>query len=163
MRFDDYYEESFNNQAWLWEQSLRNAMNGRRGQQALRDLRDELLEMPVKELIGDSLSDGKGVCTVGAFVIARRMKRDGVTREQAVKDLFEQEVADQWDPEFGFEDTYEIEQRTIACAVDVGLAKTLAVELAFTNDLFYKATPEERYQKVLAWVEKRIIEEPVAA
>lgn len=152
-------DEMFPGQWWLWEESLRRAMNGKRGQQALRDLRDELLAMPEKVLIEGRLSDGKNVCTVGALVVHRRVQA-GEDREAVLADLCSKIT---WDEEYGPDDQWEADDMTLCVAMQAGVARTLAVDMAGLNDDFYRSSPEERYEKVLSWVEARIIEEPVAA
>jgi hypothetical protein len=159
MRFAGDYDETFPGQWQLWEASLERAMSGRRGQQSLRDLEQALLELPEKRLISGRLANEGEVCVVGALVAHRRVA-DGETREQVLSSL-EQMIPeeDQW----GYTDEWEAEQETILQAESVGLSLTIACTLSQLNDDFYKATPEERYEKVLAWVRARIIEEPVAA
>lgn len=156
MRFQDADVE-YPGQEWLWEHALEMAMSGKRGQQALRDLEQALIELPEKVLIEGRLSDGENVCTVGALVAHRRVQR-GEARSDVLMNLCMQTGED---PDWI--DSWEAEEATINEARSVDVALTIACELAALNDDFYRATPEERYKQVLAWVRERIIEEPVTA
>jgi len=151
VRFSDGDEE-YPGQWWLWEQALNRAMNGRRGQQVLRDLERALLELPEKTLIDGSLSDGEGVCAVGAYVAHKRVEA-GEDRDEVLARLRKLAYNEHWDE---FED-FEAEQSTIDEGQAAGMQLTLAVTIAGLNDEAYKITPEERYEKVLAWVRSRIL------
>ena len=157
MRFSDGDEE-YPGQWWLWEQALFRAVNGRRGQQVLRDLERALLELPEKQLIDGCLSDGKGVCAVGAYVVQKRVEA-GEDRDEVLRLLnLMAPFSDDWGP-----DGWEAEEATIEEGRAAGMQLTLAVSIASLNDEYYPVTPEQRYERVLAWVQKRIIPEEVAA
>jgi hypothetical protein len=158
MRFSDGDVE-FAGQEWLWENALARAMSGKRGQKALRDLEQALVELPEKRLIDGRLSYKGEVCTVGALVVHRRVQQ-GESRESVLAQL---EALISGNEDWVERSGWEAEEATISAARSVGVALTIACDLAYLNDCFYRATPEERYEKVLAWVRERIIEEPVAA
>lgn len=156
MRFSDGDEE-YPGQWWLWEQALFRAVNGRRGQQILRELEQALLALPEKQLIEGRLSDGKGVCAVGAYVTHKRVEA-GEPRDEVLAMLKRRaELAD------GDLDGWQAEEETILQAEATGMQLTLAVSVASLNDEYYPVTPEQRYERVLEWVQKRIIPEEVAA
>lgn len=86
-RFGSEYEEQFPGQAELWEANLRRAMSGKRGQAALRDLEEALLELPEKKIIRGKIADRRGqVCTVGLLALHRRT-RSGEDREAVLAAL----------------------------------------------------------------------------
>lgn len=61
--YSDDYEFSM-----LWEQAVKRAANGYRGQHLLKKLRGALDAMPVKRLIVGTLKDHRGeVCALGAL------------------------------------------------------------------------------------------------
>ena len=144
MRFADG-EEEYPGQWWLWENALTRAISGKRGQQVLRDLEQALLELPEQELIDGRLSDGAGVCAVGAYILSKRVAA-GEEREDVLRDLVVQA---------GEFDGWEAEDATITKARRAGMQLTLAVTIAGLNDELYKATPAQRYEWVLGWVRKR--------
>jgi hypothetical protein len=152
-RFDNDWDEDFPGQWWLWEQALSRSINGRRGQEALKDLREALLALPEKRLISGRLADEQGsVCTVGALALHRRMKA-GEPRRLVLEQLAELVEAD----EGGFLSSYEADEATIILGKQVGLTTTIAVHLGAQNDASWKETPEERYERVLAHVEALIL------
>jgi len=74
-RFGSEYEEQFPGQGELWEANLGRAISGKRGQAALRDLEQALLEMPEKKIIRGKIADRQGqVCTVGLLALHRRTR-----------------------------------------------------------------------------------------
>lgn len=158
MRFqgDDGHEHP--GQEWLWEEALRRAMNGKRGQQVLRDLETALLALPEKKLIEGGLSDGSNVCAVGAYVVQKRV--DGGEDRQEVLDKLKAACwSEHWDKFEGFES----EMATIDYARAAGMQLTIACTIAGQNDDYYALSDEERYERILAWVHRRIIPEEVAA
>jgi len=153
---DEDYPE-YNN-AWdLWNASVNRHLGGAKGQQALRDLRAALLALPEPRLIEGRLADERGcVCTVGALALHRRTTA-GEPREKVLSDLASLIKPDERWNEI---DAYESEERTIQCGRDIGLKMTMAVTLAARNDdISRDETPEQRFERVLAWVNERIFDE----
>lgn len=75
----------------LWRGAVHRALKGKRGQQALREIRDALDAMPEKALIGESLVTAEGeYCTLGALGVARGLDLSKVDPEDwdAVAELF---------------------------------------------------------------------------
>lgn len=134
----------------LWENALWRAINGRRGQQVLRDLERALVALPEKALMDGGLSDGKQVCAVGAYVAQKRVEA-GEDRAAVLEDILA--PRDDW----GYMDGWEVEERTISHGRLAGMQLTLIVAIAGHNDDLYRVTPEERYERMLAWVRDRII------
>jgi hypothetical protein len=154
-RFDsDDCDENFNNEGLLWWANVERHIKGAKGQAVLREIRDVLRAMPEKVLLSSRLADEKGhVCAVGAVALARRVAK-GESRDDVLCDLARKIPED---------DTYNGADITASVGVAVGLKYGLAWALGDANDGYWKDTPEERYERVLAWVEKNIQPEPVAA
>jgi len=153
VRFDSDYDEQFPGQWWLWEANLQRNFSGKAGQRSLRELRDALLALPEKKLIETRLADEHGhVCALGALAVQQRVAR-GEPRDKVLAAMAAESAADD-----GYVDTWEAEQQTLAEAKACGVKVPMAVTVAWENDFgpSSKETPEERYVRVLAWVEKRI-------
>lgn len=145
MRIGYSDEEDYPGQFALWQANCKRSLDGRCGQQALRDLRDELLAMPSKRLIvGDLAGEGE-VCAVGALLRHRGIAQSELERLNGSTD-----PADWY--------TDEIASR-------YGVPPLVAWKLVELNDMelaaFRDATPEQRYVEVLAWVNEHI-HEPAA-
>lgn len=138
----------------LWEEALYRAVNGKRGQRVLRDLERALVELPEPKLIDGSLSDGVGVCAVGAYVAQQKVEA-GEDRDEVLASL--RRLA--WNERWNAFDGYEAEMSTIDQARAAGMQLTVAVAVAGLNDDLYKVTPEQRYERVLSWVRQRILPE----
>jgi hypothetical protein len=135
-----------------WEGALKASLNSKRGQAALRKLREALLALPEKRLIANSLSDEGQVCALGALAAYEYGKATGKTWIEAIDDIDNGEG--DYMPE------------TIRVVQDLGFSYTLAWTIAEENDrevwsfkggVVTAETPEQRYEYMLAWVERRII------
>lgn len=115
-----------------WRGAVASATKGRRGQQLLKDLLVALDEMPEKKLITDSLIEKDGaVCALGALGKKRGIDMSGI------------------DPE-----NYDKVANTF------GIASPLAQEIMYMNDeAWYCDTPEERFNRMRAWVSRQILPE----
>ena len=137
--------------AWIrWEGRRKKVLNGKPGKAALQDLERALLVMPHKRLIEGALCDGKtGVCAMGAWLY-RRYVDQGMRPRDAWRKLQVEGIpkGGQW-----FDDGVGEElQRSIDLgARDLGITKTLAEIVAYTNDedVSWHLTPEKRYEEVL--------------
>jgi len=153
----DEYDYEFPNQGELWSANVRRHLKGAKGQAILRELRDALLSLPEKKLINGRLADEQGcVCTVGALAAHR-----GVSLKE-LADLIKPD--EQW----GEIDAYEAaECRTMDLGRRIGLKEVMSVTLAYRNDDVWFApvdeSDEQRYTRVLAWVESQITPELVTA
>jgi hypothetical protein len=97
-------------------------------------MRDALDAMPEKRLIARELESNGEVCALGAVGRARGIDMAGI------------------DPE---------DSERVAATFDI--AEPLAREIAYENDEDYRQpTPEERWQYMRAWVERRIKKETEA-
>lgn len=145
--------EDFPGQWQLWEAALTRSVNGRRGQAALRDLRDALISLPDKRLIKRRLADEQGcVCTLGALALKRRVDA-GESRQVVLQSLASLIQGD--------DDEWDAGEKTLRVGEQIGLSMTMTIELASSNDdVVYRLgseTPEQRYNRVLEHVEKLIV------
>ena len=126
----------------LWRNAVHRAMDGKRGQVFLRELRDALDALPEKRLVTGALvretgdPHGGGCCTMGAVCLSRGLDVGEVDPDDrhGVAKLF-------------------------------NIAPAMAAEIAFENDEhdYYRQsgeTPEERWTRMRAWVEKHIAPTP---
>jgi hypothetical protein len=148
-RFSDDYDEEFNNQGALWWSNAERALNGRKGLATLRELRQVLEEMPEKAIISGRLANEQGqMCVVGALVVARRVSK-GEKREAVLAELARIIPED--------EDCNGSDE-SATLGVSIGLSYMLAWRLAYMNDedVYWKATPEERYRVIVKWIDARL-------
>lgn len=122
----------------LYRQAVDRATKGKRGQAFLRELRDRLIELPVKELTAGELADPikKTVCALGAALVPRL--------EGKVDDPYD--TAAQMTPDYG--DSHNL-------AMKLGIARSLVNEIQFHNDddwSMRNETPEHRYRRMLDWI-----------
>lgn len=170
-RYDDNFDgEDFPNQVALYRANVERALKGKRGRQALRDLRDALLALPEPRLIEgalctvnpakraeahggmfrDSMTEelaekGEGVCAIGAYLWHRKVKA-GVDPAEAFDSLPTLE-----------DSNYELHDTATLARHEAGMAYPLAWDLAYRNDETYRRmTPEERYTAFLAWIEAEL-------
>lgn len=145
----DSYEEEYPNQALMWQWNLEQHLKGAKGQAVLRELREALLELPERRLIRGRLADEDGcVCVVGALAVHRGF--DIQLLAEKIKP----------DPRWGDIDEYDSELATQALGHELGLKDVMAMALAAHNDDAWSApineTLEQRFERVLAWVEKAL-------
>lgn len=174
---DEYDGEDFPNQAALWQANAERALKGKRGRQALRDLRDALLALPEPRLIAGALCTVNPAKRVGGrtgqdWFIADidQMGGEGVCAGGAL--LWHLKVKGGMDPIAAFDSLPTLEDSNHSgwesaelIAHEAGLAKPLAVEIAFRNDETYlRMTPEDRWTAFLAWINTELGDvEPAAA
>lgn len=134
------YTDDFDSEDYplaLYRRAVANAINGRRGQDLLRKLRDALDTMPSKRLISNAIKDSSGdVCAFGAL----DPKAPGPL-----------DPNDDWN-EFGQADDL---------AKHFGIARALAAEITYMNDEWgnwrsHDETPEQRWTRMRAWVDEHI-------
>ena len=127
-------DEDYPGQFELWQANCERSLRGAQGQAELRELRDALLALPEKRLIHGALVDEEGgVCAIGAYA-----SRKGL-------DL------GKFDPE---DETDEV-------GIEAGMPKFVAWKVVEMNDmeLHSRFTSEERYTRMLAWVESKLAKE----
>jgi hypothetical protein len=120
----------------LYRQAVHRAATGYRGQHLLRRLRDALDAMPVKRLIaGDIRNEAGEVCALGAL--------------------------DPNAPKYNEDDDWG-DGNARELARHFGVAPALAAEIVYMNDEFMEyrcrdETPEQRWERMRAWVESQIV------
>ncbi len=148
-RFIDGDGDSIHPKHW-WRIDLERALASGRGQRILKDIERCLLTMPERKLIAgeivrydDESGDG-AVCAVGAYALWIKVQ-GGTERQAALADLNQRwgGQADEWD-------TQELGR-------SVGLARTVAHQLGWVNDMWLQdQTDEARWESVLGWVRSKI-------
>lgn len=126
-------EEDYPGQFGLWQANCERSLRGKEGQAELRELRAALLALPEKRLIHQDLEDGQGgVCAIGAYG-----RHKGVDLSK-------------------FERDYDTDEVGIAG----GMPRLVAWKVVEMNDVQFNRymTPEQRYEKMLAWVESKLAE-----
>lgn len=160
-RVDDGYEpDSVEDElrSWAFQGNMDRSLAGKKGQKFLRELEAALVALPVKRLSKGALAACRDVdspkvyeptgdvCALGAVAVGRAVAA-GKTREQALE-----EIALKFHPEnfcTGWELTGEEAHLLKIC-------HPLAFAVASENDECCVATPEARYEKVLAWVRSNL-------
>lgn len=175
-------DPNFQNEWHFWQANARRALKGRRGRRVLAELREALSNLPDKRLIsralctvnaerrspavreidfgdGEAFTDdsdlrefgevvdeqGQGVCAVGALLWWRKVKA-GADPVEAFDQL---PTLGDWD--HGLEATADLAR------AEADVVFPLAWQLAYRNDETFEAcTPEERYEKFMAWLDTEL-------
>ena len=141
-----YHEDDSDNWSFImWRGRVASSIRGKRGQALLRELEAALVALPEKKLCqSDFANPTTGqVCALGAVALKRRLDK-GQDRATAIREIA---------AEFP-----EGEEAELVCE-EFDIAEPLAKEITYVNDeyLTYEdATPEKRYEEVLAWVRSKI-------
>lgn len=160
MRISYSDDEDYPGQFNLWQANCRRSLQGKVGQTELRELEAALLALPEKRLIHGALTNDEGdVCAIGAYA-----RHKGVDLSK-------------FDPEYESDDV----------GIAAGMPRLVAWSVVALNDLqidgyyryaegpslepyrsysehrgvwtYFEYTPEERYEKVLAWVRGKLVGE----
>lgn len=149
-----------------WMGASKQAFNGKRGQDLLRELEAALVALPSKRLIDHEWAAGGDVCTLAALDIQRMSARTGMNWDAArlvIQQL--QYGGDRDDLEDYWED---IGDPAEFARERLGMTYTLAWEIIYENDqtwaggsylqagAFHQITPEERYKRMLRWIRGKI-------
>ncbi len=163
MRINCSDEEDFPGQWGLWEGNCGRSIRSKAGQRELREFEAALLALPEKRLIHGKLRDDEGgVCAIGAYGLHK-----GVDLSK-------------FDPEYDNEEVgiaggmprlvawsivalndMDIDDHLEFCPGPVPLTTWGALQhppAGYYVNIPY--TPEERYEKVLAWVRARLKADP---
>ena len=126
------YSDDLDNWATIkWRGAVSSAIRGRRGQAFLREMLAALDALEAKRLIANDLERDGEVCAIGAVGVRRGIDMSAI------------------DPD-------DCEQRDLLGSM-FGIASALAAEIMALNDERYYATPEERFERVRAWVAAQIV------
>jgi hypothetical protein len=127
----------------LWRGAVNRAIRGYRGQDLLRRLRDALDAMPVKRLIVDAIKNDDGeVCALGAldptpldYDAESLADHFGIARALAAEIVYQNDENGERFEAHDFEDADGIKRRNWRTIYE---------------------TPEERWTRMRAWVERHI-------
>lgn len=147
----------------LFRGNVRRSIRGYFGQARLKELRDALLALPVKVLHADIFAEGTKdaprVCALGAWALAKT--GDPETARSLVSDPdSDNETADSlkqdgWPKLVVLDVIYENDRTAYVYETVEGPAN----RWESLPQLWREETPEERYTRVLAWVNEQIIKE----
>jgi len=125
------YVDDFDDDHWQfirWRGAVKSAMRGKRGQAFLKEMLAALDALPEKRLIADSLEEDGEVCAIGSVG-----KQRGIDMSKI-------------DPE---------DYSSVAGAFQI--AEAMSREIQYMNDEWFdRATPEERFTKMRAWIVSQI-------
>lgn len=157
MRIGYSDDEDFPGQFELWQANCQRSLNGKKGQAALKELEVALLALRDKRLIADKLQDANGdVCALGALARYKGQLIATAEAEDGAEDEWEENDMDAEMEEFG---------------VSLGMPRLVAWKVVSKNDIeirgtydyskeprgtFVPVTPEQRYERLLAWVQQKI-------
>lgn len=149
MRLNYSEDEDYPGQFNIWQANCRRSLHGKKGQAALRRLRDALLVMPEKALRSGKLVAHDGaVCAIGALARA-----EGKLPEP-------EPITGDWEDD-------DIDDTAEWAADNLNIPKLVAWKVVEQNDIQLdtkwvrlegpvQLTGEERYAKMLAWVESQL-------
>ena len=121
-----------------WRGRVASAIRGKRGQALLKELAAALDAMPEKRLIRYTLQAKDGdCCAIGA--VCKAKGKDYTAHQD--------------------DDPYDLEELNAELANELDVPECLIREIEYENDEgAWKETPEQRWTRIRAWVQKRIKE-----
>lgn len=121
-----------------WRGMVASAIRGKRGQALLKELAAALDAMPEKRLIRYTLQAKDGdCCAIGA--VCKAKGKDYTAHQD--------------------DDPYDLEELNAELANELDVPECLIREIEYENDEgAWKETPEQRWTRIRAWVQKRIKE-----
>jgi hypothetical protein len=162
MRISYSDEEDYPGQFELWQANVTRSLKGKNGQRVLRELESALLALPGRRLIDGMLQDADGeVCALGA--LAKHKGHALVADKRSKSEYDEIDLSGEME-EFG---------------VELGMPRLVAWKVVEKNDIAFEGrelitcegpyrwpaerpktmvsiTPEIRYEKMLAWVQRQL-------
>lgn len=140
----DDYGDDFPGQLDLFRANVQRSIWSRAGQARLRELRDALSALPVKELAADLFAAGSDaspeVCGLGAWAWWKSQGDIAAARAMVPSDADDHDTCD------------ALKSR--------GWPRLVVLEAVYMNDdggLSRGETPANRYARVLAWVESQLL------
>ena len=141
--YSDDFGDDFPGQMELYRANVERSIRGAFGQQRLKELRDALRALPVKELQADIFATGSNeapqVCALGAWALAKCGGDVEKAREMVRSDDDDHDTAE--------------------ALKSHGWPRLVVFDTIYQNDQEWSRfeTPARRYERVLAWVESQIL------
>lgn len=152
------YTDDFDDQ-WgliMYRGRVTSAIRGKRGQAFLLELLAALDAMPEKRLIAESLKVEEGaVCALGAVAAKRGFEAEKIKH---LNNQFDYGAADYVAQEFGIA---EVMTREIVWVNDEAGNGHSEVDIYDGKRRWYPETPEERFERVRAWVVSQVRPVPI--
>ena len=145
--YDDWYGEGPPPE--FWRQAVERAAKSKRGQQFMRDFRDALDAMPVKELVTRELrTPGGAVCALGAVGTHRNVDMSELLRAADDQDL------EAWESDW----ECNVRENSDIMSEWFNIAPALVREVMYTNDEgnYSPENPAQRWQRMRRWVAEQI-------
>jgi hypothetical protein len=171
----DYFDEEFPGQMNLLEQAAHRALRGKRGRQALADLREALLALPDHRLIAGALStyglveraeqenEGRYIDTFRLAEAEGKVEEQGIGVCAVGAYAWHKLVKSGMTPDEAFDQLPNLPDydssmdETAYFGTKYGLTMSLAWTLADINDeTMGEATPEQRWERYIAWIDKEL-------
>lgn len=146
--YSDDYGDDFPGQIGLYRGNVERSIRSKAGQARLRELREALLALPVKELEAEIFAEGTRelprVCALGAWALYK----SGGDVEAA----------------HGMVSRHANDFETSEALKDHGWPKLVVMEAIFKNDegSWTVNTPAQRYDYIMRWLDRNIVERAVA-
>lgn len=118
-----------------WRGAVISAIQGRRGQEFLRELLAILDAMPDQQLIANSFATDAGVCALGAVFVDRGVEPPDI------------------DP-----DDIDLGETADVAADALGITHALAAEIMDKNDCGWNEAPNVRWRRMRGWVKRQLME-----
>lgn len=166
--YSDDYGDDFPGQLGLYRANVWRSMRGKAGQKVLREMRDALLALPVKELHAEVFAEGTPekpkVCALGAWATAKTGSPAAATallRDPEYDNETAEDLAKHGWPRLVVLDTIYINDasRSTEHKVCGPLARHESYRYYHQSwpAVYYEPeTPAERYARVLGWVNEHI-------
>lgn len=166
--YSDDYGDDYPGQLELFRANVARSMRGKAGQARLRELREALRALPVKELHAETFADGTPeapkVCALGAWALAKAGSVEGakamVPADADDHDTFTALKGHGWPSLVVFDAIYMNDESPWVYDILEG-PRRYEHEYGYGYGplkLGRQETPAERYTRVLRWVESQIVE-----
>lgn len=134
---------------YAFDRNMKQAIKGKKGQRILKELEAALLALPDKRLISDGFATPEGdVCAMAALMLSRTLAA-GASRQDAMG-IMKKQI--DFDPQSGWESISGPSEVLKIC-------EPLVWAIVEQNDECCGKTPEQTYNRVLAWTRSNIKQE----
>ena len=142
MRISYSEDEQYPGQFELWQANCRRSLRGKAGQAALHELEQALLALPNERLLANRLVDSDGdVCALGALA---QFKGHALYLAEGC----------------GLDDDFDFDDDGMEdFGVELGMPRLVAWKVVEENDIQLGGplSPEDRYRRMLAWVQAQLV------